>query len=143
MGGLVRPFTSPARTAGPPDARLPLLPARNGFPVDDKLAAAVRKLRIISVAEAVSFLCLLIFGSLLSRISSVNLVPELGALHGLLFLAYLVLMADVWKKASWSGRRVALFVLFAILPTGGFFGDRKLREEFPGATAETSGAVSA
>lgn len=111
--------------------------------MDDKLAAAVRKLRIISVAEAVSFLALLLLGSLLSRISPVNLVPELGALHGLLFLAYLVLLADVWKKASWTTGRAALFLLFAILPTGGFFGDRRLRDEFSGAPAAAPGAVGA
>jgi integral membrane protein len=111
--------------------------------VDDKLAAAVRKLRIVSVAEAVSFLVLLVFGSLMSRVTSVNLVPELGPLHGVLFLAYLVLLADVWKRAGWSGGRAALFLLLAVLPTGGFFADRKLREEFPAARGAAAGAVGA
>ncbi|MDI5962713.1 DUF3817 domain-containing protein [Streptomyces sp. SL13] len=97
--------------------------------MDVKTAAALRRMRIISVAEAVSFLVLLIFGSLLSRISSVNLLMPLGMLHGVLFVIYLVLLADVWNKAKWNGKRVALFVLFAVLPTGGFFGDRKLRAE--------------
>lgn len=101
----------------------------------DKTAAAVRKMRIISVAEAVSFLALLIFGSLLSRISSVNLLMPLGMIHGVLFLLYLVFLADVWNKAGWRGKRVAFFILLAVLPTGGFFGDRSLRAEFPGTPA--------
>ena len=106
----------------------------------DKTAAAVRKMRIISVAEAVSFLALLLFGSLLSRISSVDLLMPLGMIHGVLFLVYLVFLADVWNKAKWPGKRVALFVLLAVLPTGGFFGDRSLRAEFAGAPAADTAA---
>ena len=51
-----------------------------------KTAAALRRMRIISVAEAVSFLVLLVFGSLLSRITDVNLVTPLGMIHGVLFV---------------------------------------------------------
>jgi integral membrane protein len=53
----------------------------------------------------------------------------LGMIHGVLFVIYLVLLADVWNKAKWTRGRVGLFFLLAILPTGGFFGDRKIREE--------------
>ncbi len=94
-----------------------------------KTAAALRRMRVISIAEAASFLVLLIFGSLLSRISDVNLVMPLGMIHGVLFVLYVVLLADVWRKAGWTKGRVGLFLLFAILPTGGFFGDRRLRRE--------------
>jgi integral membrane protein len=97
--------------------------------VDAKTAAALHRLRIISVAEAISFLALLIFGSLLSRITDINLVMPLGMLHGVLFIAYLVLLGDVWSKAKWSRGRVALFFLYSVLPTGGFFGDRKIKRE--------------
>lgn len=97
--------------------------------MDVKTAAALRRMRIISVAEAVSFLVLLIFGSLLSRISSVNLVMPLGMLHGVLFVLYVVFLADVWSKAGWSRGRAGLFLLLAVLPAGGFFGDRRIRDE--------------
>ncbi len=108
--------------------------------MDAKTAAALRRMRIISVAEAVSFLVLLIFGSLLSRISSVNLVMPLGMLHGVLFILYVVQLAEVWSKAKWPGGRVALFVLYSVLPAGGFFGDRRIRAELAAAgTPEHAG----
>jgi integral membrane protein len=97
--------------------------------VDVKTDAALRRLRIISVAEAISFLALLIFGSLLSRLTDINLVMPLGMIHGVLFILYLVFLADVWNKAKWPLRRVGLFVLLSVLPTGGFFGDRSIRRE--------------
>lgn len=103
--------------------------------MDAKTAAALRRMRVISIAEAVSFLALLIFGSLLSRISSVNLVMPLGMIHGLLFVGYVVLLADVWGKARWSRRRVGWFLLMSVLPTGGFFGDRAIRDEERAAAA--------
>ncbi|PWI44161.1 DUF3817 domain-containing protein [Streptomyces sp. ICBB 8177] len=105
--------------------------------MDVKTAAALRRLRIISIAEAISFLALLIFGSLLSRISSINLLMPLGLLHGALVVVYLVFLADVWNKAKWPMSRVWLFLLWAVLPTGGFFGDRMIRRE------ESAGVIAA
>ncbi|MCQ4080439.1 DUF3817 domain-containing protein [Streptomyces sp. RB6PN25] len=105
--------------------------------MDVKTAAALRRLRIISIAEAISFLALLIFGSLLSRITDINLVMPLGMIHGVLFILYLLFLADVWNKAKWPLGRVGLFFLFAVLPTGGFFGDRRIRRE------EEAGAIAA
>ncbi|MBV9024047.1 MAG: DUF3817 domain-containing protein [Streptomycetaceae bacterium] len=97
--------------------------------MDVKTAAALRRLRIISIAEAISFLALLIFGSLLSRITDINLVMPLGMIHGVLFILYVLFLADVWHKAKWAPGRVGLFFLFAVLPAGGFFGDRRIRRE--------------
>ncbi len=105
--------------------------------MDVKTAAALRRLRLISIAEAVSFLALLIFGSLLSRLTDINLVMPLGMIHGVLFILYLVFLADVWNKAKWPLGRVALFFLFSVLPAGGFFGDRKIRRE------EEAGVIAA
>jgi integral membrane protein len=103
--------------------------------VDDKTTAALRRMSVVSIAEAVSFLVLLIFGSLLSRISDVNLVMPLGMLHGVLFILYVVQLAEVWQKARWSKGEVAFFVLLAVLPTGGFFGDRRIRARRAAAAA--------
>ncbi|MDF3289360.1 MULTISPECIES: DUF3817 domain-containing protein [Streptomyces] len=105
--------------------------------MDVKTAAALRRLRIISIAEAISFLALLLLGSVLSRVSSINLVMPLGMIHGVLFILYLVLLADVWSKAKWTRGRVGLFFLLSILPTGGFFGDRMIKKE------EAAGVIAA
>ncbi|MQY12067.1 hypothetical protein SRB5_21960 [Streptomyces sp. RB5] len=95
--------------------------------MDTKTASALHRLRLISVPEALSFPALLIFGSLLSRISDINLVMPLGALHGILFTLYLVQLADVWNRAKWPFKRVAFFFLLAVLPFGGLYGDKLLK----------------
>ncbi|MFD9878794.1 DUF3817 domain-containing protein, partial [[Kitasatospora] papulosa] len=63
--------------------------------MDIKTASALHRLRLISLPEALSFPALLIFGSLLMRVSDIDfLMPPLGALHGLLFTIYVVFLLD-------------------------------------------------
>ncbi|WP_030708195.1 DUF3817 domain-containing protein [Streptomyces sp. NRRL F-2580] len=98
--------------------------------MDIKTASALHRLRLISVPEALSFPALLIFGSMLSRISDIDyLMMPLGAIHGILFLAYLVLLIDVWTKAKWPAKRVLLFFVLSLVPFGGLYGDKLLKRE--------------
>ncbi|OEV05688.1 DUF3817 domain-containing protein [Streptomyces oceani] len=98
--------------------------------MDIKTAAALHRLRLVSVPEALSFPALLIFGSLLSRVSDIDfLMMPLGLIHGVLFVAYLLLLADVWRHTRWPLSRVAFFVLLAVLPFGGLYGDRVLKRD--------------
>lgn len=115
--------------------------------MDIKTAAAIHRLRLVSIPEAISFPLLLIFGSLLSRVSDIDLVMPLGILHAVLFLLYLVMLADVWSKAKWSFKRVLFFGFLAVIPFGGLYGDKILkREEQDGVIAararKESGAVA-
>ncbi|MFK0042769.1 DUF3817 domain-containing protein [Streptomyces sp. NPDC090741] len=98
--------------------------------MDIKTASALHRLRLISVPEALSFPALLIFGSVLSRISEIDyLMMPLGILHGILFVIYAVFLLDVWNKAKWPVKKVALFFLLALLPFGGLYGDKLLKRE--------------
>lgn len=125
----------------------PHLPSE-GAPVDIKTATALHRLRLISVPEALSFPALILFGSVLSRVSDIDfLLMPLGVLHGILFTVYAVFLLDVWMKAKWPFKRVALFFLLAVLPFGGLFGDKLLkRYEDEGAAVAgvpSEGTVSA
>jgi integral membrane protein len=96
--------------------------------VDIKTATALHRLRLVSIPEALSFPALLIFGSLLSRISDIDfLMMPLGMIHGILFVIYCVLLLDVWSKTRWPAKRVAFFFLLALLPFGGLYGDKVLK----------------
>ncbi|MER6999578.1 DUF3817 domain-containing protein [Streptomyces sp. NPDC000410] len=96
--------------------------------MDIKTATALHRLRLISIPEALSFPALLIFGSLLSRISDIDfLMMPLGIIHGVLFVIYAVLLLDVWNSAKWPFKRVAFFFLLALLPFGGLYGDKVLK----------------
>ena len=52
-----------------------------------------------------------------------------GLVHGILFILYLVFWADAWNRTKWSLKTAALYFALSVLPTGGFFADRKLRRE--------------
>ncbi|MBW5249107.1 DUF3817 domain-containing protein [Streptomyces poriferorum] len=116
--------------------------------MDIKTATALHRLRLISIPEALSFPALILFGSVLSRVSDIDfLMMPLGMLHGVLFVIYVVALLDVWAKTKWPLKRVAFFFLLCVLPFGGLYGDKVLkRYEADGviaARARREGTVSA
>jgi integral membrane protein len=114
--------------------------------VDIKTASALRRLRLVSGPEAISFLLLLVC-SVLKRTTDFNAVPVMGAIHGFLFVVYVLFWADAWNRAKWSLGTAAFYFLMSVLPTGGFFADRRLKREAEDAViasrARAEGAVKA
>jgi integral membrane protein len=96
--------------------------------VDFKTATALRRLRLVSAPEAVSFLLLLVC-SVLKRTTEFNAVPVMGWVHAALFILYLVFWLDAWKRAEWDRKTAALYFALSVLPTGGFFAERMLKRE--------------
>ncbi|WP_030258423.1 DUF3817 domain-containing protein [Streptomyces violens] len=96
--------------------------------MDIKTASALRRLRLVSAPEAVSFLLLLIC-SVLKRTTEFNAVPVMGAIHGVLFILYVIFWLDAWNRTKWSFGTAALYFILSVLPTGGFFAERKLKRE--------------
>ncbi|MET9688432.1 MULTISPECIES: DUF3817 domain-containing protein [unclassified Streptomyces] len=98
--------------------------------MDIKTASALHRLRLVSVPEALSFPALLIFGTLLSWLTDIDyLKMPLGMLHGILFLIYSVFLLDVWNRAKWPFKKVLLFFALAVVPFGGLYGDKLLKQE--------------
>ncbi|MFJ6669287.1 MULTISPECIES: DUF3817 domain-containing protein [unclassified Streptomyces] len=114
--------------------------------MDIKTATAIRRLRLVSAPEAVSFIVLLVC-SVLKRTTDFNAVPVMGAIHGVLFVLYVLFWADAWNRARWSLGTAALYFVLSVLPTGGFFAERKLRREAEDAViaarARKEGVMSA
>ncbi len=114
--------------------------------MDIKTASALRRLRLVSAPEAVSFLILLVC-SVLKRTTDFNAVPVMGAVHGFLFVVYLIFWADAWNRAKWSLGTAAFYFVMSVLPTGGFFADRRLKREAEDAViasrARAEGVVNA
>lgn len=64
------------------------------------------------------------------------LMMPLGLLHGVLFVTYVVLLADVWNRTKWPLKKVAVYFLLALPPFGGLWAHRMLgREEEAGVIA--------
>lgn len=96
--------------------------------MDIKTASALRRLRLVSAPEAVSFLLLLLC-SVLKRTTDFNAVPVMGMVHGVLFVLYVIFWLDAWNRTKWSAGRGILYFVLSVLPTGGFFAERKLKRE--------------
>ncbi|MFJ9716379.1 DUF3817 domain-containing protein [Streptomyces sp. NPDC101213] len=96
--------------------------------MDLKTASALRRLRLVSAPEAVSFLLLLVC-SVLKRTTDFNAVPVMGYVHAFLFVLYGIFWADAWYRAKWPLRTAALYFVLSVLPAGGFFAERRLRRE--------------
>jgi integral membrane protein len=114
--------------------------------VDLKTATALRRLRLVSAPEAVSFL-LLLTCSVLKRTTSFDAVPVMGMVHGVLFILYVIFWADAWNRTKWDKKTAAVYFILSVLPTGGFFAERKLKraaeDEVIASRARQEGIVNA
>ncbi|MGH4033738.1 DUF3817 domain-containing protein [Actinomycetota bacterium Odt1-20B] len=114
--------------------------------MDIKTASALRRLRLVSAPEAVSFLLLLVC-SVLKRTTSFDGVMVMGMVHGVLFILYVLFWLDAWNRTKWDIKTAALYFILSVLPTGGFFAERKLKREAEAAViasrARREGVVNA
>lgn len=62
---------------------------------------ALRALRLVALVETVSFVVLLTT-SVLKRTTEFNAVPVMGPIHGVLFLALVLLALDQRVRLGWS-----------------------------------------
>ena len=83
----------------------------------------IRNFRYLAVAEAISFLVLLV-GSGLKRAEVTELgVTIVGPLHGLLFIAYVAVAIGLRKPAGWSYLATFWILVGAMVPFGGLVVD--------------------
>lgn len=92
-------------------------------------ATLERTFRIIAIAEATSFLALLVATYVKYAQDQPGGVDVLGPVHGLLFLAYVGLALYLAPRAGWSLRTTVLVVLGAVAPFGGYVVDRWLARQ--------------
>ena len=93
-------------------------------------------MRSIALAEATSFLALLV-ASFVKRTGGGELgVQILGPIHGLLFIAYVVTALSIRTEMGWSNKTTFWVLVGAVVPFGGYVVDwRLLREESLGPKA--------
>ncbi len=88
-------------------------------------------LRYVALAEATSFLALLVASYLKRQDQGEVGVDILGPTHGLLFLAYVFLVLNLRPQARWSVPVTLVILLGAVLPFGGYAVDRWLARNRP------------
>lgn len=91
----------------------------------------LRNFRHVALLEATSFLLLLLASYVKHFHDQAIGVQVLGPIHGLLFVAYVVIALSIRDDYGWSGRTTLLILLGAVLPFGGYFVDRWLERNSP------------
>lgn len=91
----------------------------------------------VSLAEGVSFLVLL-FVAVPLQVFGHHQTPVqiFGMLHGLLFIAYVMIAAYGYLQRKWTPKHLVWILVMSVLPTGAFFAERAVKNEQPAAAPE-------
>jgi integral membrane protein len=88
----------------------------------------------VSLAEGVTFLLLLCVAMPLKYAANLPIaVMIMGTVHGLLFIAYVLLALDGRNQFGWTAKRFLWVLIMAVLPTGAFFAEKSVKAELAGA----------
>jgi integral membrane protein len=81
--------------------------------------------RWVAIAEATSWLLLIIATIVKYSASKPIGVQILGPIHGVLFIAYVLLALIIRTRVGWNVRALVIVLAESILPFGGFFAARR------------------
>lgn len=91
---------------------------------------SITLLRTVGLAEGASFLALLLVAMPVKYFAGLPIFVQIvGALHGGLFLLYLVTALLAFRLNQWSFGKLAKIVAASLIPAGPFLIDRQLRDE--------------
>ena len=89
----------------------------------------IKTLRFVGLLEGISFLLLLFIAMPVKYVwDNPVLVKYIGMGHGVLFIAFLVVLFTVCEKHKWSLTTFLLGLIASILPFGPFVFDHKLKK---------------
>ena len=83
--------------------------------------------RMVAVAESLTYVCLLAATAVKCGLGEADGVELLGPIHGVLFLAYFVLVIFVRGHRGWGARTTLGVLAAAVVPLGGWVVERSLR----------------
>jgi integral membrane protein len=78
------------------------------------------KFRMVALTEAISYLALLVATFVKRVIEGPDLVPVLGPIHGILFLAYVLLTLLVRDEQGWTLGQTLIVLIASAIPFGAF-----------------------
>jgi len=90
------------------------------------------RLRLVGLAEGISFLVLVFIAVPLKRIGGHPEAVELvGPIHGLLFLLYVLTVIQAKTEYNWPLGKTLLALLASVIPGGTFYADHKIFRHLP------------
>lgn len=88
----------------------------------------IRRFRMTAMAEGSSFLLLLFVAMPMKYLMGMpRVVTVVGAIHGILFLAYIAQLAKLHSAYQWDNKFSFYAFLASLLPFGPFVFDKHLR----------------
>jgi integral membrane protein len=91
----------------------------------ERTSALPRWFRGVAVAEAISWL-LLIVATIVKYAADAPLgVHVMGPIHGGLFIAYVILALETRRRLGWNARTLLVVLAESVLPGGGFLAARR------------------
>ena len=102
------------------------------------LLTSLARLRAVSILEGASLLLLLGVAMPLKYLAhEPAAVRVVGLIHGVLFVAYVLLLIQNTIERRWSAGKFGLGLVLSVLPFGAFYAERRLFQ--PGDGAELPG----
>ena len=87
----------------------------------------IGRLRIIGFIEGVSFIVLLFIAMPLKYVFKMpEMVKQVGMMHGLLFVLYVMAVVFAKVEKEWSLGKMGVALLVSFIPFGTFWADTKL-----------------
>lgn len=94
------------------------------------LRTSLGRLRVVGFLEGVSFLVLLGIAMPLKYLfAQPEAVRIVGMAHGVLFVAYVLLVLQVSIERSWSWKKALLALAVSVVPFGTFWAEKKLFQD--------------
>jgi len=88
----------------------------------------VRKFRFVNSAEGYSYLALLFIAMPLKYMLGIAVAVKIvGMIHGLLFIAFLILLMLAADEAKWSFKESVIFLIASLIPFGTFYTKNKIK----------------
>ena len=93
------------------------------------------KFRLVALVEAISYLMLLSAVFVKRVLDGPDAVSVLGPIHGIAFLAYLLLVLLVREEQGWTPWQTIVVLVASALPFGGFVVNQRMVRDPDTATA--------
>ena len=95
------------------------------------------RLRIVGIAEGLSYLVLLLIAVPLKHVGGhPEAVQLLGPIHGLLFVLYVMTVIQAKTEYNWPLGKTMVALLASIIPGGTFYADYKIFRHLPTTTEQ-------
>jgi len=90
----------------------------------------LQRFRIIAIMEGISFVVLLFIAMPLKYLADMPLaVRVVGMIHGILFILFVAMLADVSKTYKWPLRQSMMAFIASILPFGTLVYDARILKQ--------------